>query len=155
VQQILAAVFDYHSIAEKRTQKRMYTPVPYKGYYTSISHGGKFFKKFLANEGREFWLDLNPSFDFEVLNVCCKLPSTQLEVIHKFRLSEITANSNLCMLYEMRSVVLRKEYPISNLYRWIIDEIEKYMNPMILKCLYDSELFISDIDKIIVSYVFS
>lgn len=159
VTQILAAIFDYNHCLEqlenKNTILRRFPTSSYEEYYTSISHGMKFRKKFRANESREFWLDLNPELDFKIHNVSCKLPMSKTSVLHSFRFNEISADPNLCPMYEMRSIILRKEYPISNLYDWIIREIIEYSRPLLMKVMYDITPFVPDVNYMIFEYMYS
>lgn len=148
--QINSILFDLHYRSICSTWagliKRFKIDNPYKEYYINITDNQRFRKKFYPNEWREFWLILSDDFQFVIHNVSCKLPSTKLRYLHSFP---------ACDIYQMNSIILRNEYPISNLYKWASNEIIEFAYPKLLKTLLENSNLLKDICKIILSYVFS
>ena len=133
--QLVSSVFDYNSIiTDAGIIKRFQIKSPYKEYYISTKKIGsydRFRRKFQQGEWREFWLYLDDSFAFTIQNLSCKLPSIRLKCLHNFSLNSFGDDWS----YQMQCIILRNEYPISNLYQWAFREISVYTLPRLIDVL--------------------
>lgn len=154
--QITKAIFDYNMLYGPYSQDninhcttkvthRYYLSNSYKKYYTSINNGESFKKKFSGYERREFWLTISKDLIYTIQNVRCKLPSTKLDILHTFNLED---------WHDIKSMILRREYPISNLYKWSIDKVLNYSFPILLEVLKRNTFIYEPICKIIIFYMF-
>lgn len=144
IQQIWQAIFDYYHLIVSPAILRYDVSNQYNGYFTSINSGNGFRQRFTVFEKREFWLNISDDFKFTIYNVQCIIPKACVNYIHSFELDD---------WHDVLSVIIRREYPMSQLYKWIIEMISEHVVPRLLCTLNKHSSFKHGICKIIASYM--